>query len=58
MWDDDGVPKLVWSPTWAVHISATGEERKIYGLSREDAHAMCRIYDTQLIEVLDGPVLL
>jgi len=46
-WDDDGIAKLLWSPRWAIHVSPTGEHRKIYGLSFEDAHAMCRIYGVE-----------
>jgi len=44
MWDDDGIPKLLWSSRWAIFVSATGEERKLYGLSFADAQAMCRIH--------------
>jgi len=44
MWDDDGTAKLLWSPSWAIFISATGERREIYGLSFADAQAMCRIH--------------
>jgi len=43
-WDDDCVAKLLWSPRWAVFVSANGEHRRIYGLSLADAQAMCRIY--------------
>jgi len=44
MWDEDGKAKLVWSPAWAVFVSASGEQRNIYGVSYDDAKAMCRIY--------------
>jgi len=44
MWDVDETAKLLWSPRWAMFVSASGEERRIYGLSYEDAKAICRIY--------------
>lgn len=44
MWDDDGQAKLVWSSKWAIFVSATGDERTIYGLTLEDAQAMCRVH--------------
>jgi len=44
MWDEDGEAKLLWSSRWAVFVAANGEHRKIYGLTLEDAQAMCRVH--------------
>lgn len=55
MWDEDGVPKLLWSPRWAIHVAATGEHRKIYGLSYEDAKAMSQIYGLEFHDQTPKP---
>lgn len=56
-WEDDGIPKLIWAETWAIHVSATGEARKIYGLAYADAKAMAKIHGLQFTDRSSAPVL-
>jgi len=49
-WDEDGIPKLLWSPTWTIHVAASGEHRKIYGVEYKDAKAMSVIYGLQFFD--------
>jgi len=43
-WADDGVPKLLWTPERSVFVSANGETRDLYELSKAEAKAMCRVH--------------
>jgi hypothetical protein len=50
MWDEDETAKLLWSPRWAIFVAATGETRRIYGLTYEDAKAICTLKGVQFFD--------
>jgi hypothetical protein len=55
MWDEDGTAKLLWSPRWAIYVAATGESRKIYGLTYEAAKAICTLKGVQFFDQSKAP---
>jgi len=57
MWDEDGIPKLLWSSRWAIFVAANGEHRKLYGLTLEDAKAMCRVHGVAFYNQDDSPTV-